>query len=308
MELQEELIKAGFKVPKPTQIPIIYSNCGGWVEEKKPLNVELIDPSQYGKTPEELGWLKRENGYSLPTEESYLEVSYQKKEGIVMLNIDVKKFHLERVSRRGVNPEKWKNWVAIYLDLKDIHDLAKKLTNVVGVQNFEKKFYIKREVLPGEETTYFIYRDKKFEKFGLPIVEGFSFCLGCFDHVLEYFKYHAKGIRIPVEKLRLRIEKDPAIPSFLKVGVAKVKGKHAQFMIKLSSSEEKSIEGVLKSEVTGKKRGRIVRCDHVDKIHWISIDAKEFTRAVSFWSHILVNRDLTIALNKKISKPSFFEW
>ena len=305
LELQDELIKAGFKVPKPTQIPIIYSNSGGWIGERKPLNVELIDPEQYDKSPEELGWIRVDKGYLLPKEESYLKITHE--DELIRLNIEIKSFHLERASRRGVNMEKWKNWIAIYLDLKDVHEIAEKLTEKIGEIDFFKKFYIKHEVLPGLEDTYFVYKEGRFKEFGLPIVEDFSFCLGCFPNVISYLKYHAEKTKASLD-LKLRIERDPKIPSYLKIGIANVKGKHPQLMIKLSSSKLITIKGVLKPTVTGKGRGKLTYCNHKEKTHWISVDAREFARAIRFWSYVLNSQDISVACNKRGFRPDFFKW
>ncbi len=302
LELQKELIKHGYKVPKPTPIPIVYANSKGWISDPPPITIErLIDPARYGKTPEELGWLptpplRGKQAFKLPYEESYLVVEV--KDGEVLLSIKVKKYHIERPSIRGVNPEKWKNWVGLYLSIDDLMAIADELHALAPSGG---EFYVAHERLPGPEDTYYVYKATEYKRFGLPIVKHFSLCPGCFDYIRAYLN------REPHERIvnNLRIERDPLVPSYLKVGIAKVEGKSPQFMLKLASSSPIKIQGLLKPIIEGKARGKLTFCDHLKPEHWILIDGIIFRKALGFWKHALDTRSFRLARNPLMKFPAW---
>jgi hypothetical protein len=284
LELQEELLRAGFKVPKPTPLPIIYANFRGWVSQKLPLTIErLIHPSRYGKNYEELGWEKTfrdgKEAYEIPEEKCLLEVKLNEDKSEVQLIIKPETYHLERTSIRQIGPEKWSNWTMFYLNIRDMLKLTNDFLKVVKLSDdlCRKPMFVNKEVQQGgKEETYFF----GFEKGNGVPVKHFSFCMGCFDYVISYLKNEI-GDENVVKSLKLRLNYAPDVGGFAKVGLARIEGKVPQFMFKLASSPiEKSIRGILKETVSGKARGNLTYCTHENKTHYISLDSNVFLRTL----------------------------
>ena len=285
LELQEELINAGFEVPKPTPLPIIYANFRGWVAKKPPITIErLIHPSRYGRKPSDLGWTETtregKEAYIIPDEKSLLHVEFDDEKREIHLAIEPQDYHIERTSIRQVGPEKWTNWAMFYLNLRDLADLTRRLLQRVRLspEICKSPLYIRKETLQaGKEETYF-YRLTRGDV-GLPI-KDFSFCMGCFDQVLDYLASEI-GDRNAVSNLRLRLNYSPEIGGFAKIGLARIEGKNPQFMFKLASYPiERAIRGLLKDRIYGKARGRLSRCQHERKVHYVTLDSEVFLRAL----------------------------
>ncbi|WP_338603312.1 hypothetical protein V6M85_04075 [Sulfolobus tengchongensis] len=294
LELQEELINHGFQVPKDKNdkikmpIPLIYSNFRGWLKTPNPITIErLIPPEWLDMKPQDLEWeevrFNNKRAFKLPQEEVYVNVGVSG--DAVIFVLDVKSYHLERVSIRGVNPEKWTNWVMFYIDLSYLTDIVNVLGNFIPnqVKNQVQSVKVEKELQQGEkEVTYY----------AVVPVKDFSFCLGCFDLALKYLKIKAeehKKLNLcskpcpdpdkVVSSLKLRIKYNSH--AFAKVGIAKIQGKRPQIMIKLASEGQKTISGILKSVVEGKPRGELVYCDHENKSQYITLDLISFWRALN---------------------------
>jgi len=290
LELQEELTNAGFKVPKPTPLPIIYANFRGWISEKPAITIErLIPPQRYMKSYKDLGWEKTvrdgKEAYIIPEERTLLDVEVDEGKE-VRLVIKPKDYHLERTSIRQVGPEKWTNWVMFYLNIRDMLDLTGKLLERVELPDdlCKKPLFITKEVQQGgKEETYFC----GFEKGNGISVNDFSFCMGCFDHIISYLRSEI-GDEGVVNRLKLRLKYAPNVGGFAKIGLARIEGKMPQFMFKLASlPKEKSIRGILKDTISGKARGDLIYCAHENKTHHISLDSKSFLRALCCIRRIL---------------------
>ena len=304
LELQEELINNGFCVPRSRDgkvrmpIPIVYSNFRGWVKNPEPITIERLIPLEWlGSNPGKLGWKEVKRGgkraFIIPQEEVYTEV-YVKEDSIIF-DLDVKSYHLERASIRGVNPDKWNNWIMFYINLDYIDELISILKNHVKANL--RLLDPEREVQQGgKEVTYYVE---------VP-VRNFSVCMGCFNLIQKYLyikaKEHCKKdprsipCKNPTEtisKLKLRLEYNPSIRTIAKVGIAKISGKRPQIMVKLASEDEKVIRGVLKEEIRGKARGRLVYCDHKNPRQYIALDL------VSFYNALLVTRNYVDKLPKE---------
>lgn len=65
----------------------------------------------------------------------------------IIFELDVKNYHLERTSIRGINPEKWKNWVMFYIDLKYVDEFINALREHIPA--FENKTRVIREKQQG---------------------------------------------------------------------------------------------------------------------------------------------------------------
>ena len=298
LDLQEELINRGFNVPRSpdgkivTPIPLIYANFRGWVKEPEPVTIErLIPPEWLRLKPQDLGWKETEyrgrRAFHLPIEEVYVDIGYDDG-GNVYLKLDVKGYHLERVSIRGVNPEKWNNWAMFYISSEHYDELLNLLKGVISAPPLMSVGVKREDLQGGKEVTYYAYVPGK-EDVGIPIV-GFSLCLGCFPLALEYFKVKARENRLPpevVDRVRFRLEYDPSINTGLKVGVAKIVGKKPQIMFKIASNTPKKVRGILKDIIEGKGRGKLVQCDHKDRTQLIVVDGRILYTALKSTKHYL---------------------
>jgi len=220
--------------------------------------------------------------YHLPQEEAYVNVVVNK--GVVVLDLKILGYHLERTSIRGINPEKWSNWAMLYLDAERLEELIEflkgylpRLPSTVSRVKLEKQ-------QGGKEVTYYIE---------VPVLD-FSMCLGCFDLARKYLHVKAQEhcklypwlsiCKTPdkeLKNLRLRLKYSSKVNSFAKVGVAKISGKRPQIMVKLASTEPKiTIQGILKKQITGKARGGLTYCDHVNKRQYLVLDLPLFYHAL----------------------------
>ncbi len=287
LELQGELVNNGFQVPSSrdgrvkTPIPIIYSNFRGWLGKPNPITIErLIPPEWLRLDPSSLGWEKTtfrgKTAFYIPLEEVYVDVGYEEN-GNIHLKLDVRGYHLERTSIRGVNPEKWTNWVMFYVNADLIEELLNLLKDIVkpGILA-SRSLKVEREIQQGgKEVTYYAYIGD-MRDVGIP-VRYFSFCMGCFHRVLDYLRIKARenGLNESiVDRLRLRIEFDPTVRTGVKVGVAKIAGKRPQVMFKLASNTPKSIKGILKPRIEGKARGKLVECNHESRNQYMVVNGE----------------------------------
>jgi hypothetical protein len=296
LELQQELISHGFYVPKSPDgsismpLPIIYSNFRGWLVPREPITIEkLILPEWLGLTPLQLNWKevkvkgKSKRGFEIPEEEIYVNIGVD--DGSVVFDIDVRGYHLERASIRQVNPEKWTNWMMFYIDLNYLSNLINTLCSNFVKTLFKALPKVESERLQGgKEVTYYV-----------PIeVKDYSFCLGCFDLALLYLKRKAeehcryypskpfcRDIESGVKGLRLRLTYSRNIEAFAKVGIAKIKGKRPQIMVKVASTGPTiKIKGILKEEVEGKARGSLIHCTHEERRQYVVLDIGKFCNAL----------------------------
>lgn len=293
LELQEELINNGFHVPMSndgsikTPIPIIYSNFRGWIRSPDPITIERVIPPEWlNLSAQSLGWIevkfKGKRAFHMPKEEVYVDIGYDDA-GNIHLRLDVKGYHLERASIRGVNPEKWTNWVMFYVATDLMEDLLRLLRDLTNVSTSRTHLRVKKEIQQsGKEITYYAFMEGR-EEIGVPL-RYFSFCMGCFPLVLRYLRIKADEHKLDasvINKLKLRIEPDPKVNTGLKIGVAKIAGKRTQIMFKLASNTPKRIRGVLKPVIDGKARGKLVECDHKTHYQYIVVDTKLLYHALA---------------------------
>jgi hypothetical protein len=294
LEIQEELIRHEFFVPKSSKreiimpIPLIYSNFQGWIKHKNPITMErLIPPEWFGYTPQQLHWREirgdNKKAYEIPDEEVYVNIGVLNSK--LVFDLDIIRYHLERTSIRGINPEKWVNWIMFYISIEYIDELIDLLSNYLSRTKQEVFKSLIREIQQnGKEITYYAQ---------VP-VEDFSFCLGCFDLGLQYIYAKAiehcqvkpslvmcRNIKETVDSLKLRLKYNFSINTFAKVGIAKISGKRPQIMIKLASTGPiKTIQGILKPQIEGKARGELVYCDHKDRRQYVALSLNHFYTAL----------------------------
>jgi len=302
LEIQEELINNGFYVPKSPDgrvsmpVPLIYSNFRGWLKPAEPITIErLIPPEWLGLTPSQLGWKEvsrsGKGAFEIPQEEVYVNIGLSGDS--MVFDLDVKQYHLERISIRGVNPDKWTNWTMFYISLEYIDELISMLEEYL-LRSTHTLFSslvsggvakpMKEVQQGGKEVTYYVE---------VP-VKDFSFCLGCFDLTQRYLYVKAREhcelnpssniCRDPdnvVKRLKMRLKYSSTVNTFAKIGIAKIAGKRPQIMVKLASTGPKRIiRGVLKDRVEGKARGELAYCDHIVKKQYVILDPLEFYRAL----------------------------
>jgi hypothetical protein len=250
-----------------------------------PITIERVIPPQWlGLTPKDLKWeettVDHKKAYHLSREEAYVNIVIDKR--AIVLDLEILGYHLERTSIRGINPEKWSNWAMLYLDavhLEELTELLKgylpKLPSTVNRVKLEKQ-------QGGKEVTYYIE---------VPVLD-FSMCLGCFDLAQKYLYVKAQEhcklypqLSIcknkELKNLRLRLKYSSKVNTFAKVGIAKISGKRSQIMVKLASTGPKiTIQGILKEQITGKARGELTYCDHVNKRQYLALDLPLFYNAL----------------------------
>ena len=306
LELQEELISHGFYVPKSPDkrvampVPIIYSNFRGWLKHAEPITIErLIPPEWLNLTPQQLSWSESTRGkkeaYILPQEDVYVNVGIRGSS--VVLDLDIRGYHLERTSIRGINPERWTNWAMFYISAEYLDELINTLRSYLpsryhGSPASEGVPKPKREVQQrGREVTYYVEVH----------VEEFSFCLGCFDLVQRYLYVKAREHCVidpnsalcekphsVINNLKLRLTHDHDVRTFAKVGVAKISGKRPQVMVKLASEEPRiKIRGVLKDSIEGKACGKLVYCNHEERKQYLALNLDGFYKALVATSRYL---------------------
>lgn len=295
LEIQEELINNGFNVPRSPDgkvkmpVPLIYSNFRGWLKPTEPITIErLIPPDWLGLKAGDLGWKKTFRGgkeaYRLPEEEVYVNIGISGNS--IVFDLDIRGYHLERTSIRGVNPDKWTNWAMFYISLDYIEELVNILEGYLSKNTQLSTTRPRKEVQQrGKEVTYYVE---------VP-VKDFSFCLGCFDLAQKYLYMKAKEhckinrssdiCRNPdkvISKLKLRLKHSRSVNTFAKVGIAKISGKRPQIMIKIASTQPKKvIHGILKPKIEGKARGELIHCDHKEKKQYVILDLTGFYKALS---------------------------
>ncbi|MDF2956583.1 MAG: hypothetical protein OD814_000205 [Candidatus Alkanophagales archaeon MCA70_species_1] len=292
LELQDELIKRGFKVPGDksrkikTPIPLIYSNFRGWLVQPEPITIErLIPPEWYGKTAKELGWKETisrgKTAYHLPQEEVWVNIGFDNN-GLIHFKLDIRGYHLERTSIRGINPEKWNNWAMFYISAEYLDDLINTIAKFLNVTLARKLYPILEKQQGGKEKTYYASPTRS-KSLGIPVI-NYSLCLGCFDLALLYFKHKSIENNLNpdiVKELKLRITYEPTINAGLKVGIAKIEGKRPQIMFKLASNTPIQIKGILKPIIEGKARGNLCFCNHRSKTQLIIARALDIYSALS---------------------------
>jgi len=301
LEIQEEMIRKGFHVPLVTPIPIVYGDMAGFEDDRTSRTAPkaaILHPSKYGRTLEELGWADVGKKITIPHEKAKLVLKLEKAHSESLLHFAPKfeqgfpGYHLEKASYRQINPTRWKNWAAFYLNVSDLVRIVDDLAGKIGFPEelCSKRVYLKHEKLPkggGHEDTYFVSFNT--ERYGIEPY-SYSLCMGCWDHAMEYLRQQInehERLRLgkPNIDIKLRLEKSPDIPARLKIGLSKMTEKGPQFMIKFSTvpTASKTITGINKDgkpiPIEGKPRGKCVSCDHGERINELVLEAYEFLRA-----------------------------
>nr|MDO8099958.1 hypothetical protein [Candidatus Njordarchaeota archaeon] len=300
LEIQEELINHGFRVPLETPLPIVYGDVSGYLDGRTSriaLKAAILDPIRYGKSISEMGW--KELGRKIEIKREYakllLDTSSRGGEELIIVSPKFEEntagYHLEKASYRGVSQTYWKNWAGYYLSLDELKRMAEDLQSRFGRIPSSQQVYWTHESLPkggGHEDTYFVSFDAN--KRGIE-PHSYSICMGCWDNVIQYLESEAErypkiGLPKPNPDVKLRIEKDEDIPIRMKIGVAKMDEKRPQFMIKFSTvpTASRTIQGIDEEgkpiTIKGKPRGKLVPCNHKRYFHEVSFSVQNFVGAI----------------------------
>ena len=265
LEIQEELLKAGFKVPydketgRKTPVPVVSSSKEGRKLRRgrllKAKDVEMKD--KFAVIPEERALIEFE-----VTEKGFLVIRPKPLE-----------YHLEELGFLSVPPRLWGTWASFSLPFS-AYDVL--LSGLEEFKEDEKGFYTASKGSRGRIEVY-AYKGKR-KDLGIPV---FSYSLGLHGLTLveEYLREKAEENSVPEERLRylkLGLRKRKETRAGLRVGIVWENGKPVEVTLKLSTTEPRiKIQG-LYGELAGKSRGEVTRADD-----WhIVVHASDFVAAL----------------------------
>ncbi|WP_297535658.1 PhoI [Thermococcus sp.] len=265
LEIQEELLKAGFKVPydketgRKTPVPVVSSSMEGRKLRRgrllKAKDVEMKD--KFAVIPEERALIEFE-----VTEKGFLVIRPKPLE-----------YHLEELGFLSVPPRLWGTWASFSLPFS-AYDVL--LSGLEEFKEDEKGFYTASKGSRGRIEVY-AYKGKR-KDLGIPV---FSYSLGLHGLTLaeEYLREKAEENSVPEERLRylkLGLRKRKETRAGLRVGIVWENGTPVEVTLKLSTTEPRiKIQG-LYGELAGKSRGEVTR---VDDWH-IVVHASDFVAAL----------------------------
>jgi len=266
LEIQEELLKAGFKVPydkgngKRTPVPVVSSSLLG-----KRLRASRLLKAKNHKSDGKFA--------TLPRERSTLEFEVTEK-GFLIVKIKPEEYHLEELGFVSVPPRIWGTWASFSLPFGAYEKLIDSLREFKGE---ETGFYMASRGLGGRIEVY-AYKGRTRKDLGIPVF-GYSLGLHGLTLAEEYFREKAEENSVPPERLRylkLGLKKRKETKAGLKVGVVWENGKPVEITLKLSTTEPRvKIQG-LYGEVAGKSRGELTRTDE----WYIAVHASDFIAAL----------------------------
>ena len=295
LEIQRELLSKGYRVPLETPVPIIYGDMGAYIQPNLgagPLKVAILDPTRYGRTYSLMHWTQNGRHVRIPPEHGDLVIELGAAGDATLrfkFSDSTPGYHLEKASyRSSANPNLWNNWAMFYTSIDSLARIVTDLAKHLGPLG-ESTLYWTHEKLPkggGQEDTYYASLDSECTGVSL---NGYTLCLGCWDHTLDYFAiersgYGGRGFPTPQDNLDLRIVQQTARPVNAKIGVARITGKSPQFMFKFATFSKPTlkIQGINREgkpiTIPGKPRGTVQACSHSPRDNSITLDAQDFLR------------------------------
>lgn len=250
LEIQEELLKAGFKVPydkesgRKTPVPVVVSSR----EERKIRKSRLLKARDFESNG---------NFALVPGERAILEIEPTEK-GFLILRPKLIEYHLEEMGFVSIPPRVWGPWASFSLPFS----AYERLTDFLGeFQGGEKNgFYTASRGFGGRIEVY-AYKGRNRKDLGIPV---FGYALGLHGLIMadEYLREKAEENGVPEDRLRylkLGLRKRRETKAGLKVGVVWEKGRPVEITLKLSTTEPRvRIQG-LYGELVGKSRGELVK-------------------------------------------------
>ena len=268
LELQEELLKAGFRVPYDkesgvrTPIPVVTSS-------KEPRRV---------RASRILGAVKvngDEKFAEIPAERAFLELDLTEK-GFLVLKPKPMEYHLEDIGFVSVPPRMWGTWAAFSLPFSAYDEVVDFLREFR--EDGRNGFYTASRGSGGRIEVY-AYKGRNGKDLGVPVF-GYSLGLHGLTLAEEYLRRKAEENGVPEERLRylkLGLRKRKETRAGLKIGITWEKGRPVEITLKLSTTEPRiRIQG-LYGELVGKSRGELSRTDE----WYIVLHAGDFINALT---------------------------
>ncbi|NJE05284.1 PhoI [Thermococcus sp. M36] len=268
LEIQEELLKAGFKVPydkesgRKTPVPVVVSSRA----ERRLRRDRLLKANDFesdGKFALVLG--ERATLEMEPTERGFL-----------VLRPKPIQYHLEEMGFVSVPPRIWGTWASFSLPFSAYEKLTEFL-NEFGSRETKGLYLASRG--SGKRIEVYAYKGRNRKDLGIPV---FGYALGLHGLTLadEYLRENAEENGVPEERLRylkLGLKKRKETRAGLKVGIVWENGKPSEITLKLSTTEPRvRIQG-LYGELMGKSRGELTRTDD----WYIVVHAEDFVNALN---------------------------
>ncbi|ASJ02169.1 PhoI [Thermococcus profundus] len=268
LEIQEELLKAGFKVPydketgRKTPIPVVVSSRG---ERRLRMN-RLLKATDF----------ESDGKFALvPGERAIIEIEPTER-GFLILKPKPLEYHLEEMGFVSVPPRIWGTWASFSIPFSFYGELADFLSEFKGAET--NGFYLASKG-SGKRIEVYAYKGRNRKDLGIPV---FGYALGLQGLTLadEYLREKAEENGVPEERLRylkLGLRKRRETKAGLKIGVVWEDGKPSEITLKLSTTEPRiKIQG-LYSELMGKSRGELTRTDE----WYIVVHTEDFANALS---------------------------
>jgi len=267
LEIQEELLKAGFKVPydketgRKTPVPVVVSSRA----ERRLRRDRLLKAGDF----------ESDGKFALmPRERAVMEIDVTEK-GFLILRPKPLGYHLEDIGFVSVPPRIWGTWASFSIPFSFYGTLADFLSEFRREET--NGLYLASRGA-GRRIEVYAYKGRTRKDLGIPV---FGYALGLHGLTLadEYLREKAEENGVPEERLRylkLGLSKRKETKAGLKVGVVWEDGKPSEIMLKLSTTDPRvKIQG-LYGELLGKSRGELTRTDD----WYIAVHAEDFAGAL----------------------------
>ena len=267
LEIQEELLKAGFKVPydketgRKTPVPVVVSSR----EERRLRRDRLLNAKDF----------ESDGKFALvPGERAIMEMELTEK-GFLVLRPKPIEYHLEEMGFVSVPPRIWGTWASFSIPFSFYETLADFLSEFM--REGTNGLYLASRG-SGRRIEVYAYKGRTRKDLGIPV---FGYALGLHGLTLvdEYLREKGEENGVPEERLRylkLGLRKKKETKAGLKVGVVWEDGKPSEITLKLSTTEPRvKIQGIY-GELMGKSRGELTRTDD----WYIVVHAEDFINAL----------------------------
>ncbi|WP_099209217.1 PhoI [Thermococcus henrietii] len=266
LEIQEELLKAGFKVPydketgRRTPIPVVSSSMDG----RKLRRGRLLKAGDF-ETKSKFA--------VIPEERAFIELEVTEKD-FLLIRPKPLEYHLEELGFLSVPPRLWGTWASFSLPFSAYDAL---LSGLEEFKEDRKGFYTASKGSRGRIEVY-AYKGRTRKDLGIPVF-GYSLGLHGLTLAEEYLREKAEENGVPEERLRylkLGLRKRKETKAGLRVGIVWENGTPVEVTLKLSTTEPRvRIQG-LYGELVGKSRGELTRTDD----WYIVVHASDFITAL----------------------------
>ncbi|WP_297508038.1 PhoI [Thermococcus sp.] len=267
LEIQEELLKAGFKVPyyketgRKTPVPVVVSSKA----ERRLRQNRLLKAKDF----------ESDGKFALvPEERAVMEIDVTEK-GFLILRPKPLEYHLEDIGFVSVPPRIWGTWASFSIPFSFYETLADFLSEFKSDET--NGIYLASRGA-GKRIEVYAYKGRTRKDLGIPV---FGYTLGLHGLSLagEYLREKAEENGVPEERLRylkLGLRKKKETKAGLKVGVVWEDGRPSEITLKLSTTEPRIKVQGLYGELVGKSRGEPTRTDE----WYIVVHAGDFIGAL----------------------------